>query len=382
MQFIFWSSFAAIFYTFFGYPLVLTLIAALRQNPADQSEPSEERPFVTLLISVYNEENVIARKIQNALSLVYPADKLEILVVSDASSDRTDQIVQSYAAHGVHLYRQNIRFGKTYAINKAMCEARGEIVVFSDANSMYDRDALVNMVKHFRNPEVGFVSGYTKYVSMSNDHLAESTGIYTRLETYAKKLESRISSCVGADGAIFAIRKSLFRPLRPYDINDFVIPLEIIAQGYRGVLEKAAYCTEETAKDTQGEFYRQARITCRTIRAIIKRKKLLNPFKYPLFAFQLFSHKIMKFILPFFLSLFFLSNLALLQNGVLYLSVGLVQFFCYLLLVCGYLGRNNERKGRLSGFAFTFGATNCAYLVGWLKYFAGETYTTWSSDRL
>lgn len=341
----------------------------------------EEFPRVTLLVSACNEEDVIDEKINNALLLDYPSGKLEILVVSDASTDSTDEIVNRFAESGIKLLRQEQRSGKTAALNIALPKAKGDIVIFSDANAMYDKSAVKEIVKHFGNQAIGFVSGRTQYVSSECDTVADSTGLYTKMEIMTKDLESKVSSCVGADGAIFAIRKSLYLPLKEYDINDFVIPLNVIKQGYRGILEKDAFCIEETAKDTKGEFNRQVRITCRTIRAIFNNKALLNPVKYPLFSFALFSHKILKFLLPVFMLGALVTNLLLVSESLSYTLILSLQVVYYLLFFYGYMERNKNERTRLPGFAYTFGSVSLAFLLGWYKYFSGETYTTWSSER-
>lgn len=381
----FWISVLSVFFIFCGYPLILWFICRIKANKFKANNfkvaTLSKFPSVTLLISASNEEDVINTKIKNALALNYLKDKLEILVVSDASTDRTDEIVKKFSTSGIKLLRQDNRAGKTAALNMALPQTKGDIVIFSDANSMYDERSVKKMVKHFEDPVVGCVSGKTKYISRNGNTVAESTGLYTKMEIITKCLESKVFSCVGADGAIFAIRKSLYKPLKAYDINDFVIPLNIIEQGYRVILEQEAFCIEDTAKDNAGEFNRQVRITCRTIRAIFNNKTLLNPFRYPLFSFELFSHKIMKFLLPIFLLTIFIANFLLVFSGEIYVFTGALQVIFYLLLGYGYLERKKDQGLRLPGLAYTFGTVSFAFLIGWFKYFTGETYTTWNSER-
>jgi len=388
-ELIFWLAVFFVFYAFLGYPLLLWAIAFVLPNRANKqygldhygNAITSDLPRVTLIISVYNEENVIEEKLQNALQLDYPKDRMELLVVSDASSDRTDDKVRNFASQGVRWLRQDTRSGKTAALNMALPQASGEIIIFSDANSMYDKNAIGNLVRHFKDTSLGFVTGRTKYISKDKDTVSESTNLYTTLELKTKKLESKIFSCVGADGAIFAIRKRLFKPLQDYDINDFVIPLNIIEQGFRGILDSNAFCIEETARDTGGEFNRQVRITCRTIRAIFNNKVLLNPFKYPLFSFELLSHKILKFMLPFFMIFAFVVNIPLISASILYAVVFMIQLFYYVLFLYGYCERKKKDGNRFAGLAYTFGTVSLALLVGWVKFILGETYTTWSSER-
>lgn len=380
---IFWFSLFAIFYAYAGYPLVLWIIALFKPNkPNEPKEPHKpNEPTVSLLISAYNEEGTIKEKLKNALSLEYPKDRLEIIVISDASEDKTDEYVEDFLGNGVRLIRQEIRQGKTAALNIAVPQATGEIIVFSDANSMYDQSAIKNLVRQFQNPTIGLVTGRTKYVSRQGSSVTESTSLYTELERLTKRLESRVGSCVGADGAIFAIRKDLYMPLEPYDINDFVIPLKIVEQGYRVTLDDEAFCIEETAKDVEGEFNRQVRITNRTIRAILNNRALLNPVKFPLFSFELISHKLMKFMLPFFMISIFIANCLIIATGFLYYLILVLQVFFYVLVSWGYVNEKTQNEIRLTSVAYTFSLVSLAILLGWIKYFKGETHVTWTTSR-
>jgi cellulose synthase/poly-beta-1,6-N-acetylglucosamine synthase-like glycosyltransferase len=376
----FWFSIIVVCYAYFGYPLFLYIYSILKENKYKVHNDSLF-PSVTLLISAYNEENTIEDKILNSLELNYAKELLEIVVVSDGSNDRTNEIVNKYTDKGVILRHYEGRMGKTNCLNKSIPLAKGDIIVFSDANSIYDKDAVKNLVKNFNNEKIGFVTGHTKYIWKDNN--LGSVGIYTRIENLTKKLESKIGSCVGADGAIFAIRKKLYVPLKPYDINDFVIPLNIIQQGFRGIFEENAFCHEKTSLDQQDEFNRQTRITNRTLRAIFSHRELLNPFKYSIFAFELISHKLLKFIVPFFLLSIFILNIAFMLNnqiGIYLLTLlSQVLFYCF-----GYIGHIRIKAGflrNLSLYCRTFTVVNIAIMTGWFKYFRGETYTTWNPNR-
>lgn len=384
MAIIFWVSLFAIGYAYLGYPALLWMLTRVI-NPkttgrfVDNEEPL---PSVTLLISAYNEEKVIAEKIHNALSLDYPADLLEIVVVSDGSSDRTPQIVSEFADKGIVLRHYEGRMGKTACLNRAVPLATGRIIVFSDANSNYDRDALKALVRPFQDSTIGFVTGWTRYGSGDDMAVADSLGLYSKLELLTKELESRLGSCVGADGAIFAIRKDLYVPLMDYDINDFVIPLTIIKQGYRGVLSKEAVCSEMDAGGTKGEFHRQVRITNRTIRASINHRQLLNPCKFGFFSIELFSHKLCKFLVPLFMVGFFVSNLFLISRSDFFLTTFISQLIFYggsCLAI--YISGHDALSVRIIKAAYAFILVNMAIFVAWIKYLRGETYTTWSPTQ-
>jgi cellulose synthase/poly-beta-1,6-N-acetylglucosamine synthase-like glycosyltransferase len=373
---LFWSSGFFVFYAYLGYPVTLRLISFFKKRSPMETGRGFE-PRVTMLISVYNEEKVIEDKIRNTLDLDYPADLLEVIVVSDGSSDRTDQIVSSYADKGIQLRSYEGRIGKTACLNKTIPDARGSIIVFSDANSQYNKSAVKELAKHFADKKVGFVTGWTRYLSGGNEGEVDSLGIYARIELETKVLESMIGSCVGADGAIFAIRKELYQPLRPTDINDFVIPLRINQQGYRGLLEKNAFCSEKGAGEGKGEFFRQVRITNRTIRAIFNNAGLLNPMRYGLFSFELFSHKVCKFLVPFFLLLAAVTNILLVGEGTLYVIVFGAQSFFYLSAWMNGAGPKVKYLPGLTSLFHTFVLVNAAIFWAWITYLRGETFTTW-----
>ncbi|HKZ46858.1 MAG TPA: glycosyltransferase family 2 protein, partial [Thermodesulfobacteriota bacterium] len=257
VKFIFWFSVILIFYPYIGYLLILKIISFFKSNNSI-ADNEEFKPLATLLISAYNEEAVIEDKILNSLDLNYPKELLEIVVISDGSNDKTNELVIKYADKGVVLRHYEGRIGKTACLNRAVPLAKGEIIVFSDANSRYDREAIRELVRSFADKEVGFATGFTRYTT--DEGLIDSISLYSRIEKITKKLESKIASCVGADGAIFAIRKPLYKLLNDYDINDLVIPLNVIKQGYRGRFEDRAFCTEK-AVSYRGEFNRQVRIT-------------------------------------------------------------------------------------------------------------------------
>lgn len=376
-----WSSVVLIGYAYAGYPLLLSLIAMLKP-PRSPHPALEVAPRVSLLISAYNEEDVIAVKLRNALALHYPESLLEIVVVSDGSTDRTHAIVADFAPQGVVLRVYDGRIGKTACLNRAVPVAKGEIVVFSDANSQYDREAIARLVAHFSDSRVGCVTGTTRYTSRGQDDaIVESIGIYSRIEAVTKNLETRLGSCVGADGAIFAIRRSLFHPLRDVDINDLVIPFSIVRQGLRVIAEPGAFCTEHSAQDPAGEFRRQVRIANRTIRAIVSHRDMLNPLKFGFYAFEILSHKLVKLLVPFALLTALACNLILLRHGTLYLTTLGLQAGLYMFALFGVWTRDGRTRPRLVGLAHTFTVVNAAMLVGWVRYLRGESYLTWTTVR-
>jgi cellulose synthase/poly-beta-1,6-N-acetylglucosamine synthase-like glycosyltransferase len=378
----FWVSLLAIVYAYAGYPALLWLVSRLKRR-APQTATGEGAPLppVTMIVSAYNEEAVIRDKIENALSLDYPRALLQIIVVSDGSTDRTCAIVSEYAARGVALLHYEGRIGKTACLNRALPAATGEIVVFSDANSAYGRGALRALTRPFQDRTVGFVTGWTRYSPGEAGAEADSLGIYSALELVTKELESRLGSCIGADGAIFAIRKALYVPLKSYDINDFVLPLAINQQGYRGVLEREAICYEKGAGSAKGEFQRQVRITNRTIRAIFNHRGLLNPLRFGFLSFELASHKLCRFLVPLFMVALLAASWPLAAHAGFYALALAAQVVFYGAVAAAAFVPAGGVAGRIVEAARTFFVVNAAIALAWLKYLQGETYTTWSPTK-
>lgn len=373
----------AILFAYVGYPAILWLASRFVRPGArgGGAGQSTQLPSVTMIISAYNEERVIGEKIANTLSLDYPRELMEIVIVSDGSSDRTGEIVLEFANKGVVLRHFEGRIGKTACLNRALPLAAGEIIVFSDANSAYDKGALRALLRPFQDSTVGFVTGWTRYGTGEDISAADSLGLYSKLELITKELESRLGSCIGADGAIFAIRKELYLPLKDYDINDFVIPLSINQQGYRGVLQREAICFEKDAGSSTGEFHRQVRITNRTIRAIMNYRQLLNPFKFGVLSLQLLSHKVCKFLVPLFMVALFLSNVFLAERWNFFLMTLIAQGIFYSVAGAAALVLKAGLLSRIAEAARTFVVVNAAIALAWIKYFQGEMYTTWSPTK-
>src|SRR5256885_4177512 len=276
---LFWMSVAVLFYAYAGYPVLMGLLSRVARRPA--TRVSSDLPRVTLLISAYNEVRVIEEKLNNSLALDYPHERLEIMVISDCSDDGTDEAVRRFASRGVRLMRQTARLGKSAGLNLGVPQASGDVLVFSDANAMYRPDAIRQLVKHFGDPKVGYVVGNARYLDNAADtQAAESEGLYWKLETWLKKKESAFYSVVGGDGALYAIRRELYVPLRPADINDFLNPLQIIGRGFLGIFEPAAVCHEEAAGTFSKEFRRRVRIISRSLQAVSSAPGVLNPLRH------------------------------------------------------------------------------------------------------
>jgi cellulose synthase/poly-beta-1,6-N-acetylglucosamine synthase-like glycosyltransferase len=284
-------AFVVLLYVYLGYPLLLHAVVFCRG--ARRVETGDATPSLSLVISAYNEAGVVRRKLENVLELDYPREQLEVVVISDASTDGTDEIVGEFATRGVRLERQPTRKGKTAGLNWTVPRLRGTIVVFSDANTLYAHDALRQIVRGFADPMVGCITGETQYLEGRSAADAGERA-YWGYEGRLKRLETAVGSTVGGDGALYAIRKSLWRTLPETAINDFLNPLQIVEAGWRAIYVPEARGFEETAGRMTTEWRRRVRIVSRSWRAVWQAKGVLNPFRVGLFTISILSHKILR----------------------------------------------------------------------------------------
>ena len=368
-------------YTYIGYPLILIFLHLLL--PKKRINKKEIFPEVSLLISCFNEESVINEKLENALALDYPRDKLEIIVISDASTDRSDEIVRRFEGKGVRLIRQDENLGKTSGLNLAVPMAKGEIIVFSDANAMYMPDAINKMVCNFHDEKVGYVVGEARYRDKEESPASKSESAYWELEMSLKKMESNIHSVVGGDGAIYAIRRELYEELKATDINDFVNPLQIILKGYRGVYETEAICYEESAGQFKKEFKRKIRIINRSVSGLFRVREVLNPLRTGFFSLEIISHKLLRWLAPVFMIIFAVISfgLSMLNIEVFHWSSLFVSLFLILSYI-GYLFSETYNVWRVFYYPYYFMLVSFASLIGMSRSLRGEVQTTWSTIRI
>lgn len=367
-------------YVYVGFPvLMLGLGKLLAPRPLIKADI---QPTVALIISCYNEAEVIDQKLRNSLALNYPSDRLQILVVSDGSTDATDEIVTRYSHAGVKLLRVEGRLGKTAGLNRAMEAVDSEIVVFSDANAMYHPDAIRRLVRSFADPSVGYVVGAALYTDATSNGSARSESAYWSLEIRLKMIESGLGFVVGGDGALYGIRQALWQPLAPEDINDFVNPLQIVAKGYRGVFEPEAICYESTAGGFREEARRKRRIVNRSFLGLWKVREVLNPFAYGAFSLALVSHKLLRWLCPIFLLAAVFGSVALaLQGNTLFalVTVGIAA-----LGTLALVGRYLEAWGKhviATALPFYFVIVNWNAMLGVLDALRGRVQVTWRTPR-
>ena len=368
-------SVGALIYIYGGYLLSLKVLVLIRgARPIAQAPIT---PSLTLIISAYNEAAVIRKKIENALALDYPPDKREIVVISDASTDGTDEIVKEYASQGVRLRRQAQRRGKTAGLNAVVPGVRGDIVVFSDANAMYREDALRMLARNFADPRVGCATGEARYLAGSDAVADVGERLYWNYEIQIKRLETALGSTVGGDGAIYAIRKSLWQTLPDTAINDFLNPLQIVAAGWRAVYEPEAICFEETAGGTRAEYRRRVRIVSRSWRAVFQAHGVLNPLRVGMFAWSLLSHKVLRWLSGLFAVVAALSALGLYVNIAPEWPVTALTLFVLAAAIIIALPVVRRSIAMLGYFA----VINAASLVGLTKGTVGSVSGVWATAR-
>jgi len=374
MAALFFASLAALLYIYLGYPLVLFALSRLmgREVRRRACEPS-----VTVLIAAHNEQEHIGATIANKLSLDFPQDRLEIIVVSDGSEDGTDAIVRSFADRGVRLIRQEPRQGKTAALNLAVPSATGEILVFSDANSLYAPDALKRLVENFADPGVGYVTGKMVYAAPDGSMVGDGCSAYMRYENLLRAWETLSGSIVGVDGGIDAVRSNLYRPMRPDQLPDFVLPLAVAEQGYRVVYEPRALLREDALRGTADEYRMRVRVTLRALWALWDMRGLLNPLRHGLFSFQLFSHKVLRYLAVVFMACAVLCNVVLAARSLVFRLALVLQALFYGLALAG---RVCEKRGVSPGLLYVpyyFCLVNVAAGHALVRFLRGEKQVLW-----
>ncbi len=366
-------SLAVLVYIFVGYPLLLALIVRVRgPRPVKRGD---RLPSVSLVISAYNEADVIRGKLENTIEIDYPRELLEVVVISDASTDGTDEIAREFSArYGVVVARQPERAGKTAGLNRTVPTLRGEIVVFSDANALYQPNALKMLARNFADPQVGCVTGQARYVEGSRTAADDGERTYWDYEIYIKGLETALGSTVGGDGAIYGIRAHLWKPLPSTGINDFLNPLQIVDAGWRAVYEPGAICYEDTAGTPGREYRRRVRIVSRSWRAVFLVPGVLNPFKTGWFAFSLVSHKMLRWLTGGFA--------AAAAAGLLGMILGGGDTWPLAAAGVAVIGVAVFRPTRrIVGLAGYFSIIQAASLVGVAKGTFGQVEGTWSTAR-
>ena len=375
----FWLCASLVLYVYFGYPLLLLILSKLR--PAPPVRKGDITPTVSLIIPAYNEEQVIAQKIENSLALHYPKDKLEIIVASDGSTDHTNEIVRDYEDKGVRLVALETNEGKSSAQNRAVSLAHGDILFFTDANVMLRSGAMGKVVGNCCDREVGCVVGKVTYLKEEETSVSQGEGLYWRYELFLRRRESELGNFAMGSGPIMAVPRKLLRALDPDVGEDFLLPMRVAMSGHRVVYEPDAISEEILFQNTPGRMFRsKVRIISKDLRGLFLCRAILNPFSYPLYAWGLISHKLLRWLVPYFLLTMFAMNLLLLDHPFYRLALAL-QLAFYALALAGYLWQQRGKPPRLLGIPFSFCLVNAAALVGVARFLIGRTSGQWQPVR-
>lgn len=376
-EIIFWLILGIIFYAYLGYPLFILFLSLFVNKKVNKGNIE---PSVTFLIAAYNEEKNIREKLENTLSLDYPKEKLEIIVASDASEDRTDEIVKEFADQGVILHRVEGRVGKTETQNQTVKIVKGDIIIFSDATTKYKDDAIKKIVRNYNDPSIGAVSGRYEYVNPTGAPVGLGTILFWKYENSVKSRQTRIETVTGCCGCIYSVRKSLYEPLPRDIISDLVEPLKILEKGYRIAFEPEAVAYEETTETSKEEFGMRVRVISRGMYGLLSMRQLFNPFKYGFVSFQLFSHKVLRWMIPFLLPLLLISNLFLMGQTFYKLSL-IIQILFYIGALGGYLLDRMGRKAKLLAIPLYYCVVNAASIAAFFRTIFGKKAIVWTTVR-
>ncbi|MBB2148393.1 glycosyltransferase family 2 protein [Pedobacter gandavensis] len=386
MIILFWISIFLIVYTFVGYGFVLYLLLKLKNlfvKPFS-FEKGKDLPTVTLLVAAYNEAELIEEKIKNTLALNYPKDKIQFIFTTDGSSDSTPDQVRKYSE--ITLLHIDAREGKMAAIKRAIPFITGEVTVFTDANTFLNKDAIVELVKHYQNPKVGAVAGEKRIlVPETADASSAGEGFYWKYESLLKKWDYNLYSGVGAAGELFSIRTALYQPVESDTIiDDHMIAMRIAEKGYIIAYEPNAYAMETASADVKEELKRKIRIAAGGIQSILRLKKAANPFHNPIFTFQYISHRVLRWtITPFLLILaFVLNGIIAFKTGDLFYQVlfGLQVFF-YLLSLIGLYFENRNIRIKALFIPYYFCVMNYAVIAGIIRYYKKNQSAAWEKSK-
>lgn len=370
LEIIFWISIFIVFYTYLGYGILLYLLVKIKEMfcKPQQSILPDELPEVTLFIAAYNEESVVNEKMQNCREIDYPKDKLKIVWVTDGSNDSTNDMLKKYPEVTV-LFKPE-RMGKTAALNRGMHYITTPIVIFTDANTMINKEAFLEIVRCFSNPKVGCVAGEKRIAVQQKDGAAAGgEGIYWKYESTLKALDSRLYSAVGAAGELFAVRTGLFEVMENDTLlDDFILSLRIAQKGYKIAYCSTAYAIESGSANMKEEEKRKVRIAAGGLQSIWRLRSLLNIFRYGTFSFQYISHRVLRWSLtPILLFLLIPLNIAILvlePRNIFYWGIFILQLMFYTAGMLGYYLSTKEIKNKILFIPYYFLFMNVNVIKG------------------
>lgn len=384
-QVIFWISVACVAYNYIGYPILLYVLVTLSRVKSDVlfliTRTSRRcalvpnyLPRVAILASAHNEEDVIQAKVENTFQIDYPADKLELLLGLDAPTDSTAELLSTLQSRRCHVFHFPIRRGKLAVIRDLAQRTSAEILVLTDANTILRPDCIKNLIRHFANPQVGVVSGEEiRLARLGTEPLSES--LYWRYESALRFLESRLNCLLGANGAVYAVRRALFCVTKDSIVEDFQIPMEIRFAGYRVIYDPEVVAFEDLAPTFASHLERRVRVSAGNYQTLFNNPKCLNPLR-GLPAFSYFSHKVLRWLTPFFILIAFLSNIWIASRPA-FAALLVMQTAFYSMAIFGYFQKKHEKSNKLFSIPFGFGYMNLALILGFCRYLTGRQMTAW-----
>jgi len=378
MQTLFWLLGGLVAYVYLGYPLLMAFLSKVR--PAKPVRKGSLTPVVSLIIAAYNEEKTLKDKLDNCLALNYPREKLEVLVVSDGSTDATAEIAGNYAGKGVRLLSLPANQGKSSAQNTGVHESHGDILLFTDADVMLQPNAVRRIVENFADSDVGCVVGKITYANEKDSSVTQGESAYWRYELFLRTKESEVGNLAAGSG-VMAIRRNLFRPLDPRIGEDFVLPIWSAVTRHRVVYEAAAVTRTLLHQTTAADMFKtKVRVISKDLRGLFHCPAILNPFRYPLHAWGLLSHKLLRWLVPYCLIALLIISLALLENMFYCLALS-AQLAFYALAAAGCLWQRKGRPPQVLGIPFSFCLVNAAALVGVSRCLTGKISGHWQPIR-
>jgi len=381
-----WICLFVVVYTFVGYGFVLFVLIRIKRlfKQPKVFQSATDLPTVSLIIAAYNEADLIAAKIENSLSLDYPKDKMQYIFVTDGSTDDTATIIGQYAE--ITLLNENIRSGKMAAIKRAIPFVKGEIMIFSDANTFLNEAAIKELVKHYQNEQVGAVAGEKRvFIPEKADASSAGEGFYWKYESLLKKWDYELYSNVGAAGELFSIRTALYQPVESDTIiDDHMIAMRIAEQGYIIAYEPMAYAMETASANTAEELKRKIRIAAGGIQSILRLKKAANPFNYPLLTFQYLSHRVLRWtVTPFLMVVVFVLNILIVaKHDILFYQLMLAaQILFYGLSLAGLVFEQRNIRIKPFFIPYYFCLMNYAVVAGMIRYARKNQSAAWEKSK-
>lgn len=370
-EILFWFSIGLLLYTYVGFGAFLALLTRIIRRKEIYNKQTEYMPDISVIVSAYNEEKVIAKRIRNLFDLRYPKEKLEIIIASDGSSDCTVDVAEKYEEYGIKILDFKQNRGKAAIQNDSVKTARGEIIVFTDAETEFEKDSLKKMVRPFSDGLIGCVVGNLIY-NTEKTSVSESEGIYWRFEKKLREYESNLGILATATGACMAVRKRLWISLSPIDDSDFTTPIDVIKQEYRVVYVPDAIAYDVPPHTIKGELKTRIRQTSKNFVGTLRRWGWKGWIKHPIISWGLLSHKILRWFTPFFMLGAFISNLFLFDEGMVYLIVFLGQIIFYIFAVIGFGCELLKKKLPVAAFVFSFCVANIGMALGVIKGLSGR----------